>query len=152
MQNYSHHLTYNLCTQQNLEKTHPEIYKEFLAGNFSVRRKLGSFNQVPPDQVIEQTINKDQKGLEGIVGFSTSESTVQQWIVLNHIISCILGDFQQSHNLLVEDNKYKDVLACRIKLDEDKVKSAYDLLTSWGNPFKLSESLTNKSFWSDSCQ
>ena len=25
-QNYSHHLTYNLCTQQNLEKTHPNIY------------------------------------------------------------------------------------------------------------------------------
>ena len=74
-QNYSCHLTYNLCTQQNLEKTQPNIYKEFLAGNFSVRRKLGSFNEVPSDQVIEQTINKDQKRT---VGFSTSESTVQR--------------------------------------------------------------------------
>ena len=35
-QNYSRHLTYNLITQQNLEKTDPNIYKEFLAGNFSV--------------------------------------------------------------------------------------------------------------------
>ena len=26
--------------------------------------------------------------------------------------------------------------------DKDKVKSAYDLLTSWGNIFKPSESLT----------
>ena len=29
--------------------------------------------------------------------------------------------------------------------DKDKVKSAYDLLTSWGNVFKRSESLTNLS-------
>ena len=142
-QNYSRHLTYNLCTQQNLEKTHPNIYKEFLAGNFSVRRKLESFNKVLSDQVIEQTIDKDQKGSGGVVGFSTSESTVQRWIVSNHIISRILDDFQQSLNLLGTDNKCKDVLACCIKLDEDKVKSAYDLLPSLGNPFKPSESLTN---------
>ena len=144
-QNYSRHLTYNLVTQQNLEVTHPNIFKEFLAGTFSGRRKLGSFNKVPSDQVVEQTINKDLKGSGGIVGFSTSESRVQRWIVLNHIISHILGDFQQSLDLLGEDNKCEDVLACRMELDEDKVKSAYDLLTSWGNPFKPSESLTNLS-------
>ena len=32
-----------------------------------------------------------------------------------------------------------------MKIDEDKVKCAYDLLTSWGNPFKPNESLTNLS-------
>ena len=135
----------NLCTQQNLEKALPNICKKFLAGNFSLRRKLGSFNKVPSDQVIEQTINKDQKGSGGTVSFSISESTVQRWIVSNHIISRILGDFQQSLDLLGEDNKCKDLLAFRMKFDEDKVKSAYDLLTSRGNPFRPSESLTNLS-------
>ena len=130
-QNYSRHLTYNLCTQKNLEKTHPNIHKEFLAGNFSVKRKLGSFNKVPSDQVIEQTIKKDQKGSGGIVGFSTSENTVQRWIVSNHIISRILSDFQELLDLLGEYNKCKNVLACRIKLDKDKVKYSYDLITSW---------------------
>ena len=79
------------------------------------------------------------------MSFSISESTVQRWIVSNHIISRILGDFQQSLDLLGEDNKCKDLLACRMKFDEGKVKSAYDLLTSRGNPFKPSESLTNLS-------
>ena len=94
-QNYSRHLTYNLCTQQNLEKTHPNIYKEFLTGNFSMQRKLGSFNKVPSDQLIEQTINKDQKGLGGIVGFSTLESTVQRWIlstILFHVYWVIFNN------------------------------------------------------------
>lgn len=62
------------------------------------------------------------------MGFSHSESIVQRWIVSNHIISRILGDFQQSLDLLGENNKCKDVLACRINLDEGKVKSTYDLL------------------------
>ena len=30
-------------------------------------------------------------------------------------------------------------------LDKDKLKSTYDLLTSWGNAFKPSESPTNPS-------
>ena len=56
-----------------------------------------------------------------------------------------MGDFQQSLDLLGEDNKCKDVLTCRMKLDKEKEKSLYDLLTSRGNPFKPSESLKNPS-------
>ena len=61
----------------------------------------------------------------------------------------MLGDFQQSLDLLGEENKCKDVLACRMKLDEDKVKSTYDLLP--GKPIQTKR-ITNRSFWSDSCQ
>ena len=65
---------------------------------------------------------------------------------VNHIISRILGDFQQSLDLLGEDNKCKNVLTWRMNLDQDKEKSAYYLLTSWGrNPFKSKKSLTNPS-------
>ena len=46
-----------------------------------MQTKLGTFNKVPSDQVIEQIINKDQNGSGGI-----TESTVQRWIVSNHII------------------------------------------------------------------
>lgn len=54
--------------------------------------------------MIEQTINKDQKGSGRIVGFSTLESTVQHWIASSHVISRIIGDnllnyFLQTANL-----------------------------------------------------
>ena len=40
---------------------------------------LGSSTASPPaDQVIEQTVNRDQKGPGGIIGFSTTEGTVQR--------------------------------------------------------------------------
>ena len=41
--------------------SHPEIYKEFRNGNFSTKRTKGNCNLLPPDQVIEQTITKNQR-------------------------------------------------------------------------------------------
>ena len=88
-----------------------------------MQRKLRSFNKVPSDQVIEQIINKDQNGSGG-----STKSTVQWWIVSNHIVSRFLGGFQQSLDLLGEDNKCKECYC--MSPDKDKVKSIYDLLTS----------------------
>ena len=31
-------------------------------GNFAINRTQGRFNRISPDQAIEKTINKDQKG------------------------------------------------------------------------------------------
>ena len=61
-QNYSRHFTYYWASQQQLPSTHPKIYEEFQKGRFSTKRTPGNFNNVSPDQVIEQTINKEQKG------------------------------------------------------------------------------------------
>jgi len=65
--NYARHFTYCWSTQQKLEQKHPQIYEEFKNGNFSCKRVGGSFNMLPPDQVIEQTVNKEQKGPGGII-------------------------------------------------------------------------------------
>ena len=61
--NYARHFSYYWTSQQALPEHHPAIYEEFKEGDFSVRRTIGKFNKVSPDQVIEQTINKDQNGL-----------------------------------------------------------------------------------------
>ena len=60
--NYARHFTYCWAALNNLAETNPKMYAEFQEGNFAVKRTYGSFNMLPPDQVIEQTINKDQKG------------------------------------------------------------------------------------------
>ena len=59
--NYARHFSYYWASQQALPEHHPAIYEDF-KGGFSVRRTIGKFNKVSPDQVIKQTINKDQKG------------------------------------------------------------------------------------------
>ena len=39
------------ATEQKRHSTHPDIYNEFLDGNFVVRRASGTFNMLPTDQV-----------------------------------------------------------------------------------------------------
>lgn len=60
--NYARHFSYYWASQQALQDSHPQIYHRFKEGDFSVRRSIGKFNKISPDQAIEQTINKDQKG------------------------------------------------------------------------------------------
>ena len=60
--NYARHFSYYWATQQVLAVTHPTLHQEFVNGNFAINRTPGSFNRISPDQAIEQTINKDQKG------------------------------------------------------------------------------------------
>lgn len=60
--NYARHFSYYWATQQQLPITHPTLHQEFVNGNFAINRTPGSFNRISPDQAIEQTINKDQKG------------------------------------------------------------------------------------------
>ena len=60
--NYTHHFSYYWASQQELSVQHPNIFNSFKVGGFLTRRSEGNFNKVSPDQVIEQTINKDQKG------------------------------------------------------------------------------------------
>lgn len=60
--NYARHFSYYWATQQILAVTHPTLYQEFVNRNFAINRTPGTFNRISPDQAIEQTINKGQKG------------------------------------------------------------------------------------------
>ena len=64
-------------------------------GNFAAKRITSNFNMVPPEQVIEQTTNKNQKGAGGIVGSSTNMGCIQRWILSSHIIATWNSDFKQ---------------------------------------------------------
>ena len=75
--NYTKHFSYHWCTQQNLGDTHPGLRQAYLNQHFSAKRTVGRFKRLPADQVIEKTINKEQKGKGGIIGSSISEQRAQ---------------------------------------------------------------------------
>ena len=62
--NYACQFSYYWSSQQALAQDHPSIFQHFKDNGFSIRRTAGRlwFNKVSPDQVIEQSINKDKKG------------------------------------------------------------------------------------------
>ena len=100
--NYSRHFSYNWATQQQLHLTHPAIYHKIIKYHFSVKRARGNFNKLPPDQVIEQTINKEQKGSGGIIGISTSDGAIEKWILSSYIIAGLMANIKESVNLREE--------------------------------------------------
>ena len=53
-----------------LETSHPEVYAELNAGEFTVQRSSTALWQLAFDLTIEQTVNRDTKTHGGIVGFS----------------------------------------------------------------------------------
>ena len=139
--NYSRHFTYYWASQQNLQSSHPGIYEEFLNGHFAVKRTPGKFNMLPSERVIEQTINKEQKGAGGIIGISTSSGAVQRWIFSSHTIAEILANFKHSLGMNQLVSKPKDLSKSRIILDETAVQICYNVIKCWGNPFEKSETL-----------
>ena len=59
--NYAKYMTALLGEMLNLEQSHPNIYREFVAGNFCVQLSPHSFSRVGADKVIETTISRDRK-------------------------------------------------------------------------------------------
>ena len=112
-----------------------------MLGNFSVKRTDGSFHKPPPDQVIEQTLNKEQKGAGGITGISTSDGAVQRWVLSSHITAGLLSHFKHSLGLNQCESNPKDLGKKRIKDDEKVVQDCYNIIKEWGDPFKKSETL-----------
>ena len=50
--NYARHFTHCFASFQKLDETHPSILDQFQIRNFAIKRTNGSFNMLPPDQVI----------------------------------------------------------------------------------------------------
>ena len=58
----------------SLEPSAPEVYQEFVGGNFVVKKTNGAFNQVPIDQATEW-VNKLCKLSNGIIDITKTDST-----------------------------------------------------------------------------
>ena len=121
------------------------MLKEFQKGNFSFRRLPGKFNRLPSDQVIERTVNQDQKGPGGIIGFSTTEGTVQRCILTRPITARLISQMEDSLQLTKPENVPKDLAATRVSYVESKIKSCIQVLQSWVPMFEDKKNLYNLS-------
>lgn len=126
--NYSRHFTYYWASQQNIQEKFPTIYQEFKNGNFSTKRTPGKFNMLPPDQVIEQTINRDQKGSGGIKHMSASVGSVQRWVLSSHNTATIVADMRKSIGLDKPSIIPKDLNSKRMDFDETCVRNCQDVI------------------------
>ena len=143
--NYARHFTYYWCNQQNFGDIHSRLRQAYLNQHFSAKKTVGRFNRLPPDQVIEQTINKEQKGKGGIIGSSTSEGTAQRWILTSHIVASLMTDLTEFIGLQINQRRTKKFGKKRFEYDEMKVRKCVSLTKEWSKPLQRAEELISLS-------
>ena len=74
---------------RKLPETHPQVYEQFLRGNFVVKTNPGTFNAVSPDMKLEQTIQRSQKSSKGVFSQTRQANYVSEWEVVYHEILAI---------------------------------------------------------------
>lgn len=135
--NYSQYLPVYLCEMISLRDVHPCTYGAYQAGDFVVQRSSNAFSQVAVDQTIEQTINKDTKSNDGIVGFSLGREAVQRRLRTSHERAAITQPCCVMAGMPVTDgeNVIKEKGKRRMSVDENDVRKALSTLSNCVNPF-----------------
>ena len=68
-------------------------------------------------QVIKWTINKDQKGLGGIIAISTSQGSMEQWILSCNNTDILIADLRKNLNLDTGGSTAKNLSLKQIRFD-----------------------------------
>ena len=134
--NYARYLPYYYAQMSQLPTTHPDVYTEFMEGQFSVQ--LGStnpFGRIPVDQAIEETVNKDTQTAGGTKGFSLKPGAVTKYYLTAEYRSMYLRQLRELIGQGSSKLSHPDLQGPRIKTDEKDVKSLIDLMeNTWLNP------------------
>ena len=82
---------------------------------------------MPSDQVIEQIINREQKGKGGIIGSSTSEGTIEKGILTGHIGASLMTDLKEFIGLQINQRWPKELGEKTTEYDDMKVQKCVSL-------------------------
>ena len=82
--NYSKTCRFYLQSILTLEKDHPDIFAQFMAGNHTVRRTDKIWSGIWTDLSIEQILMKSLKGRGGVIGKGMSGHVINVWTKTMH--------------------------------------------------------------------
>ena len=138
--NYARWGTIYLAEMKSLETSQPIIHREFMNGNFVVRRGKGRFNQVPIDQATEWQ-NRICKISNGIIGITRNDTARDKFCMtwaersyISHSTKCLLEVENEDEGQQISTRK--DAQPSRIRLDEDSVTKLEDVFSRF-NVFGL---------------
>ena len=145
--NYSRYMTIYLWDMIQLHKEHPIADAELNMGGFAVQRCAGhAFSQIPVDQTIEQTVNRDTKTPGGIIGFSQNKAATHRWLLTAHHRASVTQCCREMAGVTrEEDSSHKEASLPRIRKDEMCVNQIVLFLQDQINPFAPSDCLTSLS-------
>ena len=121
-----------------LPRTAPEVYREFMAGSFTVKRSDGSFNRVAIDMALEQSLNCDAALHGGIIGLTQNQEATVRWFLTEHKRAEMMHLCGMEERSSV-DTKHTEYGAKRMTKDEKDVQALTSTILQMTNPFLTHE-------------
>ena len=135
--NYARWIPVHLRDMAELPKKHPDIYREFSAGHFTVQKTKRVFSAIPIDQAHEQN-NACVKGDGGAVGLTDNPSALRRWMVAGPEVARVIGEFENADlhwNTRVDTRHHDQAASVQISFAKD-VRSLVTVIEELGNPFE----------------
>ena len=142
-QKYARMVPLYLAQMQKLEIEDPDIYDEFMAGNFSVNKSTIPFCTIGPDHAIEHE-NRVMKVCGGLKGITQQPAAMARWFLIAPELSCLASEAQKlagsTKQLSVHHHDVSDTVILTYEQNVTKLEAILQL----NNPFTSdSEDLTN---------
>ena len=143
--NYARLLPLYLSCMQNAKLDHPEIWLEFMKGNFCVSKSLTPFTSIAPDHALEQE-NRSLKVKGGIVGITQNTNVLKRFFLIAPELKRLVGNFQSSFgiNKTTSRKEHREIRSCKLERVMKNKKKLLDIIVHHGDPFSnLSLDLSN---------
>ena len=129
-------LTVHISDMVNLNTTHPEVYRQFVSGNFVVQKTKNVFSAMAIDQCNEQ-VNDLIKGDGGAVGLTENQQALERWMVAGPEIARLVMEFEESFPIPNEkkSTKHHEQYPAIQKSFAKDVSSLVSTLEVMGSPF-----------------
>lgn len=131
--NYARWGSVYICDMLNLSVQAPEVYEQFLKGNFVVKKSAGGFNRISVDQALEH-VNKTSKDAGGIVGLTKNSTRLDEWYLSYNEIGNMINSFLSSLRFQVCSGSSQNIEIGkqRILVDEQSVVDLQNQFLKYG--------------------
>ena len=104
--NYARWIPVHLRDMVALEEKHPDVFAEFMAGNFTVKKTTHAFSALAIDQAHEQ-INASVKGDGGAVGLTENPAALRRWMVFGSEMARVIAEFQATSDTRTKKTDFR---------------------------------------------
>lgn len=134
--NYARWLSIHIRDMLALEKQHPDVLKEFCAGNFVVHKSNRRFSSMAIDQAHEQA-NAVIKGDGGAIGLTEDPTALKRWMIAGPEVSRLVQDYENSSNVNETNlSEHHDQTKNAQKVFVERVEKLTTVMQEFGNPFQ----------------
>ena len=135
--NYARWLSKFQLDLLNIDNTHPGLRKLLEAGAFSIRRTEHSFNRIPIDLTVEQTVNADAASrLSGISAMTNNFSARLRWMVTRASRAACVSKLQEMAHMKKKEDVTAELRPSRIMRDGSDLEKVIRKIEECCNPFQ----------------